>query len=359
MTLCLYDKVYVSLGSCFTIAANKSVLLSQTIEIPESRGLFVIVLLADILNTVIREIIIVSNGDPKSSATAAVVMFVLVGILFFGLLAIIHFVYLCVLKHHYTIFITSSIQTVGALLYFYGDNITILLNSYSVELGCGEACVANNRIAASFSLGVALIIFQIVPTVMHKLFDMIRGERSRSTKIPNWYSALDMITVLVKLDTLYSAVVVMVESRDFCSRTDIATSASFISICILIGVGAEVVYCLYAQTTNEDGKKLFACLTTTGLLSVILCFPLYILADNHQPLDCAFGCDRFAANTTMNDLNCRQTVNSSVRLGFTVLTFILVTTFSLIYFICNFRAREEYENEKEHIDHEFELSQFT
>jgi hypothetical protein len=33
-------------------------------------------------------------------------------------------------------------------------------------------------------------------------------------------------------------------------------------------------------------------------------FILYMLADNEQPMDCGFDCDTFAANQTINDLDC-------------------------------------------------------
>ncbi len=308
----------------------------QSKQIPESRGLFVIILLADMLNTIIREIIIVANNDPETSALVAVIMFGLVAVLFFGTLALGHFIYLCVYKHHYSSFIASAIQTLGALLYFYGDNVTYILGQYGPELGCNEDCVTSNRIAASFSLGVALIIFQLVPSLIHKLIKMTKG-KSQTDSYPNWLAAIDMVTVLVKMDTLFSAVVVMVESPDFCSRSDIATSVSFIIACMIIGIFAEIIYWLYALHSNKDKEIMFTGLVTAGLFVMMISFPMYILADNHQPLDCAFGCDSFAANRTINSMNCNKVANASTRLGFTTITFTLIAVISPIYFICQKR----------------------
>ena len=304
----------------------------------ESKGLFVIVLLATILDNIIQEIIIVSNGSREPSATAAVVVFVLVAILFFGSLVIVHFVYMCILKHHYSCFITSFIQTIGAILYYYGNNITGLIYTYNQALGCDKECVINNRIAAVFSLGMALIIFKLVPPIVGKF-----KKESSKKKIPDWFSALDMITVMVKVDALYSTVVVSVNTEEFCGRADVATATAFISLSVIVGVAAEVAYWVYALTTDKTKNTLFTCLTTVGLFAFILCFPLYILADNHQPLDCAFGCDSFAVNLTMieHSLSCNRSLNSGVRLGFNTITFIVVTTFSIIYFVCNTRARKQ------------------
>ena len=307
------------------------------VRIPESRGLFVIILLTNLLNNVFREIITVSNGNLKASATAAVVMFVLVAVLFFGPLTIVYFVYKCILKHSYISFISSSIQTIGALLYYYGDNITFLIDTFNPELGCEENCVTGNRVAAVISLGLALIIIQIVPPIVHKF-----KKEGNFKKTPDWNSALDMITVLVKMDALYTTIVLMAHSSDeFCSTADVATSISLITIFVIVGVVVEAMQYYYALTTNENKKVFFTHLTTLGLFAFIICLPLYILADNFQPLDCAFRCDTFAANTTIHEINCNQTANNGVRLAFNAIVFIVVSVFSVVYFIGGWKFTAE------------------
>ncbi len=319
------------------------------------------------LNTIIQEIITLTNGDHLDSATAALVLFVLVAFLFFGLLTIVHFVYLCIFKCHYTTFLTSFVQTIGALLYFYGDNISNLLNKYSTVLNCDEECVNNNRRAASFCLGVALIIFQMVPFISKQFLKVLKRKEklnlTTTKKSPDWFSAIDMITIFVKLDTLYSAIVVMVQSREFCNRSDITSSSAFLAVCVLTGIFAEVSYFLYALTSNEYSERVFTGLVTIGLIVLVCCLPLYLLADNRQPLDCAFGCDTYAANTTANALACNRTSNGSVRLGFTALSFIVISVFSLVFFVCDRTAQEEesYPNSprENSTKEEIEFSQFN
>ena len=63
-------------------------------------------------------------------------------------------------NHH-----SYTIQTLGAILYFYGDNIGYIMQNYSEELGCGDQCILNNQIAAIMSLGLALIILHFFPDV--------------------------------------------------------------------------------------------------------------------------------------------------------------------------------------------------
>ncbi len=321
-------------------------------EVPEGRALFVIILLADMLNTIIREIILAINTDLETSALAAVIMFGLVAVLFFGSLVVTHFIYLCIYRHRYMSFVGSAIQTVGGLLYFYGDNVTYILGHYGPQLGCNSDCVTNNRIASSFALGVALIIFQIFPHLLHKIRIMTKGKPLK-LRYPSWVSAIDMITIIVTMDTLFSAVAVMVESPDFCSRSDIGTSVSFVIACIAVGCFAETIYWLYALHTNKEKNKSFTVLVTISFIVLIFCFPLYILADNHQPLDCAFGCDTFAANMTSN-LNCNVVANATTRFFFTVVTFILIAIISPIFFYCQKRNAKVVEIKRDIDEHELE-----
>ena len=286
----------------------------------------------------------ITDGDAQASATAAIVLFVLITTLFFGLFVSVHFVYLCCLKHQYTSCISSSIQTIGALLYFYGDNIIHVMENYGEDLECGPICQSNNHIAAAFSLGLALIIIQIVPSMLHKSFLICYKNKEREENNP-WFPAVDMITIFLKIDTLYSAVLVMAVSPEFCSEPDIAVSVSFMIVCVVVGLTAEIIYFIYALTgyANREKDKVFYGLVIVGFILIIICFPLYMMADNHQPLDCAFGCDSFAVNTTVNDVMCNQTANSAVRLTFNSVSFIFVLVLSVIFFSC----KAQYQKKKQ------------
>ncbi len=152
-----------------------------------------------------------------------------------------------------------------------------------------------------------------------------------------------MITMFVKINTLYSAIIVMVQTTEYCNNTDIATSTAFLLVCIFIGIFSEVVYFLNAWATNKHNSKLYSTLVTFRLISMMTCLPLYLLADyNRQPLDCAFGCDTFTLNMTANAIACNNVVNESVRLGFTSVSLIFIATIPIVYFILNQKAREEF-----------------
>jgi len=311
----------------------------QALDLEDS-GLYITLLLSDVLFTILRESAILTGGD---SPVVVVVGFVLIATIFFTWLAIINFVYLYFVKHERTLFVASFIQAIGGLLYYYGDNVSYVLNQYHTALGCYEQCLTNNRITASFALGIALVIFNIWPPVLKKLFIALGKKFTvapTKAKYPDWSAALDMVAVFIKIDALYSAVTVMVESSEFCSRGDVISTNLFFILCMALGATTEGIYYFYVYRTNRFGSKFFKISITVGLVVLIICFPLYILSDNHQPLDCPFGCDRFASNLTLNALNCQERANASVRLAFAILAFVSVAALSLFYFIGDWTAKE-------------------
>lgn len=305
-----------------------------------------VLLLADMLNTLIQQIILLVNGSPRESAIAAFTIFGIIAVVFFGSLVIVHFLYLCFLRQNRISFVTSTIQTIGALFFFYGNNINDLIGNYGAYVGCTEICVENSRIIASFALGIALITFGIVPPVTKQVLKLLKLKRKPTSvianKVPDWFAAIDMITMFVKINTLYSAITGLVQSMEFCNATDIATSTTFLIVCIFIGIFAEVVYFLNARNTNKDDSKLYTGLVTFGLISMMICLPLYLLADNRQPLDCAFGCDTFATNTTINDITCQSVANEGLRLAFSGVSLLFIGTIPIIYFFLNRTAREDF-----------------
>ncbi len=322
----------------------------QGSEVPDGGAILVFVLLADMLHTIISEIISLSTdgGQGRTAAIATITTFGLIVILVFVTLVIINLVYICCRdKDKGGKIILLVAETIGALFYFYGDSITKIINRYGEELGCGSRCRENNRIAATICLGIALLFYQLVPPCLRKLDQVIEGSDSSSKK---WYSASHMMVTIVKIDALYTVVAIMAQTEDFCSLSDLSISVSFLLICFIAGIILLVVYCLiYSYTLKKkdrsyddydakyDGNENpedYCWVPWVAFILLAICFPMYVLADNAQPLDCAFGCDTFATNKTINDISCKQVGNSALRLGFTLVTFIIISLLSLVLFRC-------------------------
>ena len=312
---------------------------NKAIEVPESKGLFVMILLADLLDNIMREIILLSAGDVFTSAVASVVLSGAVVPLFFGALALTYFIYLCVVKAHCTKYISSIVQTVGAFLYFYGDNLPHVLHVYGDALGCDSTCQRRNIIGAITSLTLALIVFQFAPLVLHKLYQLVERKDEENAKQSPWFLAIEMITILVKIDALYSGVSAMVESGDFCDDEDVnAASVVLITTCIICGIVTVVLYGVYALCKNKN-NGVYIGLTVLTIVLLALCFPLYMIADNRQPLDCALKCDMSAFQNQTS--SCERIANSGIRLGFIFSTLLIITILSLVFFGCAFISNKK------------------
>ena len=71
---------------------------------------------------------------------------------------------------------------------FLWQNIESVIGKCSTELGCDASCVLDNQIAAAFSLGMSLIIFQILPIAVKKLLKILKQKQEHTKKVrePDW-----------------------------------------------------------------------------------------------------------------------------------------------------------------------------
>ncbi len=60
-----------------------------------------------------------------------------------------------------------------------------------------------------------------------------KNDNERDKKF--WFTAIDMITVILKVDVLYSSILALSNTSDKCSDTSFRLSISFVLLCILLG----------------------------------------------------------------------------------------------------------------------------
>ena len=218
--------------------------------------------------------------------------------------------------------IMTVTQIFASLLYFYGNNIGYVLERYNEDIGCGEQCVYINRVAAISTLGLSLILFAVIPKALGKIRKMNEWEY-RETR---WSSALESILVIVGLDALFTLVVVAVmdQTYKFCETF---TIVGFIFVLVVM-----VFYSLHLYRKRDNMK----CMTVVEpfMLSV-LCLPMYMLADNKQPLDCAFGCDTPTANMTEHEMDCNVTANAISRISLMLATVLFVVSLLCMLYCSN------------------------
>ena len=342
--------------------------------LPEDKVTIILMLLADMLNSIIRDITALAthnNENLQGAARVNVIFLSLICLLIFPLVNITLFlVYICAedtSKIHceeYTVIlcrriIITVVQTLGAMFYFYGDNIGYIMQNYSEELGCGYQCVINNQIAAIVTLGLALIILQLFPTTFKQL-DVIINDgclyRYWNDKTSRWKYGLDMITIIVKVDIVYTAVAIMTQTDEFCGHIDVALSGTFIALCMAVGIAFMFVNFFYSVTKIDKDSELFILVPSLILLIPSVC--MYLLADNQQPLDCGFNCDTFVANQTINEISCNAQVNSGVRLLFMLLCLGFVATLGFIWICIGMWGKKD-EDEVDKPDDKIELEEMA
>ena len=218
---------------------------------------------------------------------------------------------------------------------------------------CWVAIVAASKItkiAAPIAIGLSLFIFHILPQGFHNVCK--ECEESSDTKLSSyrlfedthWFYALEMLIIIVKIDTLYTVITLTIQTDRFCNSIDKHISIGFLTISCLLGAIHMIVNGKYSHI-DLQGKSCCRVYSTSVLILAIVCLPLYLLAGNHQPLDCSFGCETFVTNLTMTRLNsnttqnhqaCNRKANDITRLALmaAVLLFILILIAEFIFSMC-------------------------
>lgn len=239
------------------------------------------------------------------------------------------------------------VEFIAAFLYFYGDNINHITLNYGEELGCDSTCRANNRIAAMISLGLSLLIYFLFQPIIKEFAEKLEWDDEKDN---GWKYALNMISVVIKIDALYTAIAIMVQTDEFCKRTEMrrtemrqtemTLSIIFVTLTCIAGVSSVMAYAKLTLTHDFKHEKEACCKIATAAGMLIPCIITYMLADNSQPLGSAFGCDLQAADDiTMNEMSCNVIGNSGLRVG--LMSFNVIVVMIIIILFCHGYRKEK------------------
>jgi len=303
----------------------------------------VFILLAVIIESIIREIIVLSisgGGNEFVGAIVTIVSFVVSLILVFGTMVVINIIYYCVIRLGKDVFFrvfALAIYSLGSVLYYYGDNITDIMQLFGEQLGCGSRCRLNNRVAGTIASGTALLILKKYPGGQVQ-FHAIVGFQD-TAKV--WFSAADMVVLFVILDALYNTVVAAAsETGEACGVEDIGVEVALLVILVLLGVLFVTINCIFALKKSHKSLHRLICITY-GV--VLVCLPLFLLVNNRQPLDCAFGCHTQGRNATSSVEGCNSAGASGLRLGIFIILFVGISSISLLLFLNRNKVEEKAE----------------
>jgi hypothetical protein len=251
----------------------------------DGKGTVVSVFLADMLNTVIREIIEVNHLNMTEPVfyrgKAHLCLFLVVGITVILLSTIVNLCFICHGIHDAKIAafkaILLAVQWVGAVLYYYGDNITYITEYTQNSLHWSKTVIDDCNKAANITLGLALVFHHfIAPLVIEAghLFNAKSNEKAHSDgpKALQYrsHSGLNMIATFLTLDVIFT-LATRTWITDLCDQTG---SWIFIG---LIGLTLLIVYSILSCRTWCSG---------CGVLLLAISLPVFLVADNPLPLDC-------------------------------------------------------------------------
>ena len=225
-----------------------------------------------------------------------------------------------------------------ASLYYFGDNIDYFAWRYGEAFECDENCLQKLVVVKQVFLGVAILFIHTIPFLDHEPRLDEKGNVYYVRKRGFLY-VLNIVNVLVKVDMIYSIITttIILPGGD-CSVIE-TLSFTFFSLATVIGwagilwqtiQGACVIY------KRDDAIAIFkTCSTWIGVALLLVSLPLFLLADNQQPLQCGLlnttiiPPDAGRGNRTVDmDSNDAKTL-SELRLGFTSTAFVSVIIFVL------------------------------
>ena len=109
----------------------------------------------------------------------------------------------------------SIFHRVGVVSYFIGDNLTELVSHYDIEAARG---------ASAIFFVIALMVFWITPPLSYLIREthLTSLYKKPTQSKRHWCNAIDTITIILKVDVLYSSVLVMVDASDnICASANI------------------------------------------------------------------------------------------------------------------------------------------
>lgn len=290
-------------------------------DVPKSNQVLSLVFMSDVLNTIIRSAIGLFGNSLLAGIFIILLYVTLISFCF------VVFICLCVRIESETAIAIFFVEILGAIFYLYGDNITYIIQQYGEAFRCGQRCVENVELSAVFFLALALVCFHFLSLYVTKNFYMHTGDVDKNNdNSEKWKYASDMISIIPKVDVLFTEVTLIGSMR--CTEADQGITATLLVIFVLAGI--FVMFIRFFFYYEETGFGLCENCQGVSFLLIIIALPMYMLADNRTPLDCAFQCDSSSVNVTQNVISCISVVNSGTRLGLALPSFILILAFLLL-----------------------------
>ena len=250
-------------------------------------------------------------NETVSQATASVVLFSIVGLLYIVSIGA-WFVWLWCketkVKELCIKNLARCISTaIGGLFYYIGDNLPPLVEEYAEELGCSPNCVEQTQVTGIVIFAIATATY--LPVTINAVFTHNKGEDD--VDVPAFIAVFILLAKVTDLDLVYTSIerIIPHTCDEVIKRGTWAYYTTSVAIFIFVTIYA--VWCICRKT-----EKFWV---VVNALLVCLFMACYILADNRLPLGCT--------GSLMDDRLARDAVKVAL-LGLTS----IISIYSLIIF---------------------------
>lgn len=121
-----------------------------------------------------------------------------------------------------------------------------------------------------------------------------------------WHCIVDSIATIAKVDTVYTAVVILAlaQTKSSCEYEDLVISVTFLCVCVLVGWIMVVTYFCLPKVDYTSNEKCRGIILAFFLPLTLLFFPAYLIVDNTLPLNFALECtDLVSLNQTASNFS--------------------------------------------------------
>lgn len=279
-----------------------------------------------VLGDFVVSLVVLTEPDRQQAALASIIVFAITTTTILTVNSIDFFIDLLPSKQSphnkvsWLLVLSKILTVIGVTCYYIGNNLPGILSGFSSELGCDAECIESGQIASVYFLFVALTTFIFLPEIFRKAnkvlddtYSVHHIRKDLYTEYHVQYLVFRMLALVLDFDTIYTGVWEFAfDNSEDCDADDIIGS----SACVLTGWVTWSVYTItyvyyltsiktMLQKINNKGPErccLNALYFTTLILFFTTFFPVYILADNVEPLSC--GCGDVGGNTSSTLRSC-------------------------------------------------------
>ena len=247
--------------------------------------------------------------------------------------------------------VITWVQTITISFFYYiGDNLGPSLKEFGKFIGCYKDCVDRSQVASLIFLSIASVSVYLINFLIKHIFPLCSIEIPKDKSVG--YKLTQMLVEAVKLDLLYSTFIKIgianevlnsQKPESFCTPTSILYGMVILVGCYLIGFIVEMLICVkvfYVEVPPDQegdwpdwpkGCVFLSCLLFASIVTLIL----YIMADNHLPLE--FNLCSYNFNSTEYILKKQEISLVRFTLGGVCLSIVIVFSIIVcwIFYGCN------------------------